>query len=57
MSKGVNLINLFDPPKSDGHKLILETDRFIIYCPKIKDTVSVSHTSKGTICYHCGKHV
>lgn len=57
MSKGVNFLNLFDPPKNDGHKLILTDDRFMVYCPKIKDVISVSHTSNGSICNHCNKHV
>ena len=56
MSKGANFLNLFDPPKSDGHKLILTDDRFMVYCPKIKDVISVSHTSNGSICNHCNKH-
>jgi len=40
MSKGANFINLLNPPKSDGHKIINvmseRTGQPTVFCPKIK---------------------
>ena len=69
MSKGANFINLFDPPKSDGHRVVDITSSHTptVYCPKIKDDtegdepisnlVAGSHTSNGIICSYCGKMI
>ena len=65
MSKGMNIFNHFNPPKSDGHKI---TSGFpdsqssaesmsspMVYCPKIKDTTWGNYTSAGMQCTHCKK--
>jgi hypothetical protein len=58
MSKGVNMLNLLNPPKSDGHKVIENTVHGpVIYCPKIGDTITGNYTSNGIYCPHCKKHI
>jgi hypothetical protein len=47
-------------PPSDGHKGISDlSDRGLkypmVYCPKIKDTVSAGYTTAGMRCSHCKK--
>ena len=58
MSKGINIFNHFNPPKSDGHKVV---DHDIhgprVYCPFIKDTITSTYTSSGIICGHCKKTI
>lgn len=53
MSKGANIFNHFNPPKSDGHRVI-EVDGPTVYCPKVMDNVTGTYTSAGIKCT-CGK--
>ena len=60
MSKGGTHTLLGKKPKDDGHKMIGGmSDRDMkypmVYCPKIKDTVSAGYTSAGMRCGHCEK--
>jgi hypothetical protein len=55
MSKGANIFNHFNPPKSDGHKVVRhEQTGPQIYCPVKNDQIVGIYTSAGTKCT-CGK--
>ena len=53
MSKGVNIFNHFNSPKSDGHKI--KGDE-MLYCPTTQDVSSIRYTSNGILCSQCNKH-
>lgn len=63
MSKGMNIFNHFNPPKSDGHKITSAPLSFpdvrntppMVYCPKIKDVTYGTYTSAGMECTNCKK--
>ena len=51
-------LNLFDKPKSDGHKTVKNTiSGPVIYCPVTKDNKTGTYTSVGVICAQCNKMV
>lgn len=58
MSKGVNMMDLLNPPKPDGHQVIShEVGYATVYCPVAKDRVTADYTSAGLRCNHCGKKI
>ena len=59
MSKGINIYNHFNPPKSDGHKLKGESypNEMMLHCPKTEDVYTPIYTSNGIMCSNCNKHV
>lgn len=57
MSKGINLLNHFDRPKNDGHRVKYSEYGVSCYCPVARDHVSAISTSNGVKCNHCQKTI